>query len=335
MELVDRYLHAIEFWLPNQQKHDIAAELSEEIHAQMEEQAAALGRPLTREEMEALLKRFGAPLTVAQRYLPQESLIGPTLFPIYRFVVKIIAFWLLGPWLLVGIVLALYGPTHEAGGSIGAAVAHLWGSLWSMAFLSFGMVTLVFAVLERVLPKPLLEDWSPRKLPPVRDRSRVSRLTSGFELGVYLFAVVWWAENMNSPILWWNALHVRIALSPAWGYFFWGFLVLTVGTAALSAAKLIQPAWTPVSATARLLVDGAGSVLFCWLLRAHVVAGIMIASIPAERAAEFASAVNLWMAKMFPVGVIAGVVTVCVDGVRIYRLTRGGRGDGSQRSTEE
>jgi hypothetical protein len=27
MELVDRYLHAIEFWLPNQQKHDIAAEL--------------------------------------------------------------------------------------------------------------------------------------------------------------------------------------------------------------------------------------------------------------------------------------------------------------------
>src|ERR1700722_10347416 len=137
MELVDRYLHAIEFWLPNQQKHDISAELSEEIHAQVVEQAAALGRPLKREEMEALLKRFGAPLTVAQRYLPQESLIGPTLFPIYRFVVKIIALWLLLPWLLVGMVLALYGPNHEAGGSIWAAVAHLWGSLWSMAFLSF------------------------------------------------------------------------------------------------------------------------------------------------------------------------------------------------------
>jgi hypothetical protein len=160
-------LHAIEFWLPNKQKHDISAELSEEIHAQVEEQAALLGRPMKKEEMEALLKRFGAPLTVAQRYLPQESLIGPTLFPIYRFVVKIIALWLLVPWLLVGIVLSLYGLNHRAGGSIWAAGAHLWGGLWSTAFLSLGVATLVFAVLERALPKPLLEDWNPRKLPPV------------------------------------------------------------------------------------------------------------------------------------------------------------------------
>jgi hypothetical protein len=147
--------------------------------------------------------------------------------------------------------------------------------------------------------------------------------------------VVWWAENMNAPILWWNALHVRIALSPAWGYFFWGFLVLTAGMAALSAAKLIQPAWTPVSATARLLADGVGSVLFCWLLRAHVVAGIMIAGVPAERAAEIAAAVNFWMARMFPFGVIVGVVTACVNGVRIYRLKNGGGSDGFRRAPEE
>jgi hypothetical protein len=154
-------------------------------------------------------------------------------------------------------------------------------------------------------------------------------------LGVYLFAAVWWAENMTSPILLWNMLHVRIALSPAWEYFFWGFLALTAGTAALSAAKLIQPAWTPLSATARLLVDSAGSVLFCWLLRAHIVARVVIAGVPAERAAEVTSAVNFWMARMFPVGVIVGVVTVCVDGVRIYRLKSGGRGDGFRRLTEE
>jgi hypothetical protein len=333
MELVDRYLHAIEFWLPNQQKHDISAELSEEIHAQVEEQAAALGRPLRGDELEALLKRFGAPLAVALRYLPQESLIGPTLFPIYRFVVKIIVLWLLIPWLLVGIVLSLYGLNHGAGGSIWAAVAHLWGGLWSTAFLSLGVVTLLFSVLERVLPKSLLDDWSPRKLPPVRDRSRVSRLTSGFELGVYLFAAVWWAENMTSPILLWNALHVRIALSPAWGYFFWGFLVLTAGTAALSAAKLIQPSWTPLSATARLLVDCAGSVLFCWLLRAHIVAGVAIAGVSAERAAEITAGINFWMGRMLPVGVIAGVVTVCVDAVRIYRLKSDGPGGGFRRWT--
>jgi hypothetical protein len=331
MELVDRYLHAIEFWLPNQQKHDISAELSEEIRAQMEEQAGALGRPLRADEMEALLKRFGAPLMVALRYLPQESLIGPMLFPIYRFVLKIIALWLLIPWALVWFVLALYGPDHGAGGSKLAAGGHLWGSLWSTAFVSFGVVTLLFAVLERVLPKSLLEEWSPRKLPPVGNR-QVSRLTSSFELGVSLFAAVWWVENMSSPIVW-NMLHVRIALSPAWEYFFWGFLAVTAGTAALSAAKLIQPGWTALSATVRLLLDCAGSGLFCWLLQANIVAGVVIADVSAERAAEITSGVNFWMARMFPVGVIVGVVAVCFDGFRIYRLKSDGPGGGFRRLT--
>jgi hypothetical protein len=60
-----------------------------------------------------------------------------------------------------------------------------------------------------------------------------------------------------------------------------------------------------------LLADGAGSVPFCWLLRAHIVAGGVIEGVPAERAAEITAAINLWMARMFPVGVLVGVVTDC------------------------
>jgi hypothetical protein len=37
MELIDRYLQAVKFWLPKQQKLDIIAELSEDIYAQIEE----------------------------------------------------------------------------------------------------------------------------------------------------------------------------------------------------------------------------------------------------------------------------------------------------------
>jgi len=39
--------------------------------------------------VEALLKQRGSPFLVANRFLPQESLIGPVLFPIYRFSIKI------------------------------------------------------------------------------------------------------------------------------------------------------------------------------------------------------------------------------------------------------
>ena len=40
---------------------------------------------------------------IANRFLPQESLIGPVLFPIYRFSIKIAVLCYLIPWVLVGL----------------------------------------------------------------------------------------------------------------------------------------------------------------------------------------------------------------------------------------
>src|ERR1700687_2130369 len=87
MALLDRYLQAIEFWLPKRQRQDIIAELSEDLRSQIEEKETELGRKLEDAEVEAILKRCGAPLEVAARYRPQQYLIGPLLFPVYRFLV--------------------------------------------------------------------------------------------------------------------------------------------------------------------------------------------------------------------------------------------------------
>lgn len=54
MELIDRYLQAVKFWLPKQQKQDIIAELSEDIYAQVEEQESGLGRKLNEAEVGAM-----------------------------------------------------------------------------------------------------------------------------------------------------------------------------------------------------------------------------------------------------------------------------------------
>src|ERR1035441_6770264 len=97
MELIERYLQAVKFWLPNRQKDDIIAELSADIYAQVEERQASLGRKMSDAEVEALLKQRGRPVFVANRFLPQEQLIGPLLFPVYRFVIKVIALCYLVP----------------------------------------------------------------------------------------------------------------------------------------------------------------------------------------------------------------------------------------------
>jgi hypothetical protein len=90
MELLVRYLHSLKMYLPKAQQRDILAELSDSILSDAEEQEAALGRPLNRAEEVAVLKPYGHPLLAAGRYLPQQYLIGPALYPYYWFALKIL-----------------------------------------------------------------------------------------------------------------------------------------------------------------------------------------------------------------------------------------------------
>ena len=82
---------------PKEGRDDILAELSEDLRAEIADDEESLGRPLTNDEMVQLLKRRGHPILVAAAYLPQRSLIGPALFPIYAFVLKIVALCFIAP----------------------------------------------------------------------------------------------------------------------------------------------------------------------------------------------------------------------------------------------
>ncbi len=84
MDLVERYIEAVKFWLPASMKEDVAAELKEDICSEIEEAEREKGRPLSKDEVGELLKARGAPLAVASKYLPQRSLIGPELYPLLR-----------------------------------------------------------------------------------------------------------------------------------------------------------------------------------------------------------------------------------------------------------
>ena len=121
MELVDRYLQAVKFWLPREQQEDIARELSEDILSQVEEQERGLGRLMTPAEIEAVLKRRGRPFVVANGYLPQRQLIGPLLFPIYALVLKIIGLVYVLPWIIVWTFLLAFAPSYRGHVKIGRA----------------------------------------------------------------------------------------------------------------------------------------------------------------------------------------------------------------------
>jgi len=70
MDLINRYLQAVKFWLPKNQKQDIVAELAEDLRSQIEDREAELGRQLNESEVAELLKQRGRPVLVANRYRP-------------------------------------------------------------------------------------------------------------------------------------------------------------------------------------------------------------------------------------------------------------------------
>lgn len=327
MDLVNRYLQAVKFWLPTKQKEDIAAELAEDLRSQIEEQEERLGRKLNEAEVAEVLKRRGRPVLVANRYLPQQYLIGPALFPIYWFVVKIVALCYLAPWILVWIGLISFSSSYRAGHrNLFESVLSAWSSWWMVAMFALGMVTLVFAVLERVQAKRgFLEDWEPRKLPPVRDPNEIRRGGTIIEIVANLvFGIGWWSIYMSSPLIL-DRPELRIMLSPTWHYFFWGFLGLSLVSLALSVANLARPYWTGLRASLRLLIDCTGAVLFCFIMKAHIFAQITVPNLSAERMSEITNAINLWMERALPFAIVVGVAIAVGDLYRIYRVKKNGR----------
>ncbi len=318
MELLDRYLQAVKFWLPKNQKQDIIAELSEDIRSQIDDKEAELGRPLNASEIEDLLKRLGRPVLVANRYLPQQNLIGPALFPIYTFVLKVVIAFYLVPWILVWIGLAVSRAVHS-GQSFLTALGSFWTSFWPMAFFMVGSITVVFAILERVQAKSkFLENWDPRKLPPVRDPNRIPISNSLTEtvcnlvFGIWLIGGAWYQTTLHF-------YGVSITLAPVWRYLFWGFLLSAAVNTATSAVNVFRPYWTWSRAGVRLATDCFGGALFCWLTKANIVLAISVANVPAGKTAQFAHAINWWTAKMFPWAV---GVTVLIALAGAYRMIR-------------
>jgi hypothetical protein len=66
--------------------------------------------------------------------------------------------------------------------------------------------------------------------------------------------------------------------------------------------------------------DCVGSVFFCWLMNANIIAAISVMNVPPEETAQIAHAINWWSAKMFPVAIVACVTIAVVDTYRIFRV---------------
>jgi hypothetical protein len=318
MELVDRYLHAVKFWLPGKQKDDIIAELSEDLRSQIEEKEAELGYKLTDAEVEPILKRCGSPMVVAGRYMPQQSLIGPTLFPIYSVIIRSLILYFLLPWLLLWLGITIFSPDFRADHP-GAALFASLEPWWLACTYSLFFNTLIFALLDRTQARlHLVNDWNPRSLPAVRDHNRISRGETIFELTVAVAGLAIWVQ-LDAFHRVFHFFGLTITLSALWPYFFWALAALSLAGVALSCMNLSHPRWTHLSASLRLVIDFYSFGMVYWVFRANLLKSLSGSDLPSTEAAKLVSSINLWMASSAIWVLVIGAIVVAFDVRRILR----------------
>jgi hypothetical protein len=333
MELLDRYLQAVRFWLPRKQQDDIIAELGDDLRSQIEERESALGRPLNEDELVALLKQAGNPLWVAGRYQKQQALIGPVLFPLYSFVLKIVALGYLVPWFLVWIVLTVFVHSHP---TVNPALALIgrWGSLWTTTLIIFGSVTLAFAILERVQSAvSALQQWDPRKLPRLaRPKDRVSRVESVFGLVYSIVFIVWWLSLSRYGHVIFGPIASFFSLNPALRAWYLPVIVPTCIIALQQCVNLLRPQWTWFRAAALFLADSVALFIFISVSRIHpylIAAGNTSLDAPHVKALAVLNQVLSWSILWVNIAICIALIVHAYQAVRELRRMSKGSGNGA------
>ncbi len=331
MDLLERYLQAVKFWLPRTQKSDIIAELREDLRSQIEDKENSLGRALNVNEIQAILKQCGHPMVVASRYQPQRQLIGPVLFPVYVFVLKAIAFFYLLPWMLVWICLVIFVPSYRA--ENGVNIGNALGSLWMLIVYCTAAVTLTFAVAERMLAKNrLFAKWNPGKLPKVqRDaEKRTSRFDSLAGFVADLVVIVVWINIPNGMAVFGLGQTVKaFGVSQGLYAYYLPILILMAADLAMNAIMFFRPQWIWLPPSLRMVTTAAflGIVESAAKLQPYIV-------LKAQAAQSFenvkaAQVFNQMVAWSFAITAIALIIALIIYGyqavtrIRKYFADRG------------
>jgi hypothetical protein len=337
MDLLERYLQAVRTYLPKGQQDDIIKELSENLRSQIEDKEAEAGRPLNEDELAAILKRHGHPLIVATRYRQVRHLIGPTLFPFYLLVMKIILAIVGFGYAVAAIVLIAQGKPLLP--ILGALLSYVGAVL-----PTFAAVTIIFAVLDignskfRLLERVTSEcneKFDPRELPPARTRPEdlgakpISRAKTGFELFWSLAFLLWWVrvEPIRKLALFTVLGPVGLAdkipfqLGPVWHQLFVPVILISVAAIGQQIVMLIHPYWVKFYFIARLIVNGSSLILFYFVIRASQLLVMDPGTADFSTSSETLRIINLTLHYSM---VIALVVTV-FEGLRLIRQLIGFR----------
>jgi hypothetical protein len=286
MDMIDRYLNAVAAQLPQDERADIVAELRDLILSRFEAKEEELGRALTEDEQETILREIGHPLVVAARYRKgPDSLVGPELFPYWLFGVKAGLLVLLAAQ-AIGLFIHLISGTDDAG----RAISHAFHGFFSSGLTLIGAATLAAAIFEHYEIRPKwMTQWRVKDLgafglsdpaawgvkvdtpkPPKAPMAPWGSLrrTEGWPGGEHLFSflaagmfVLWWVGVLHFPPF--SSIELRgqdaiVTAAPIWSTLFAPILVYALVQMAVDLNSVFRPHAVRLRALARIPIALVG-----------------------------------------------------------------------------
>lgn len=160
MDLIEDYLRAVSRLLPVAKRDDIIAELRDVILTGIEAKEMSLGRALTPDETEQLLREIGHPIVVAARYRDEpQYAVGPALYPFWNYAIRlaILIQLLICALVFIGRIIAGGDVAQALGAAIGAGVTGI------MTMIGFATVT-AWLVERKTVKIDYLTQWRVRDL---------------------------------------------------------------------------------------------------------------------------------------------------------------------------
>lgn len=267
-ELIERYVAAVGRQLPRRLRDDVEAELRSTLLDMVEDQSREQDRVPDAALTAELLQEMDPPEQMAAKYMGDQYLIGPRFYPLFILLTKVLLVIMLAGQ-AIGILVALSWSNE---GNSWSTLGGWLSSLPASVLGTVGMLVVIFAVLERVIPETAEraeKPWNPRKLPAVNSPDLVRPAGIVVRIVLTIAAIVvlnfyqdWVGGNFFRDGEW----HHFSILTPAFSRYLLAINVLAGLNILLDLALLRQGEWRLWRRWAKVVLIFSGIVLLFAML---------------------------------------------------------------------
>ncbi|MCT4784472.1 MULTISPECIES: hypothetical protein [Exiguobacterium] len=266
MDWVELYIEEVIKHVPAGKRDELAESLRQEIEATLPADA-------TEAEVKQVLGEMGHPAVVAARDYGGQYVIGPTLFPQYVSLLKLVVPIVLA-MVFVGLVLAsiptFSGPVLP---TLGTFLTNVFGVLWNVGIQLIFWITLVFFLMERYggeEVKAMKMKWDVNTLRERERGGRISKWDAG--IGIF-FTAVWFGVYVSAERLigiYESTSSGFTMMTPVFNQTFlfnmigW-FLIIILLQVGLGLWKWVKGRWSYALASYNLVYNLASATFIIWM----------------------------------------------------------------------